>query len=372
MSLHWTDLTPDHLAALVVDDPQQFRPGLVHPRMGPPNAVAVLVDDIGAGVWARFTGTRDDGTPVTVTGACVGGPDIDPLGDVFAVQVRTYRPGEEDLVVYIGAGCAVLLVDDPGDWAARARQALAPVFGPAERAELIEWVPDKPGSKKGRWVDLPPVHNPTAAELAALEASSVRDIQMSAVHRGHLPVGAVDKTQTRGNLDTNTATTKALEAPMSTTSTTTTWEERIAAKEQELAAATAAFHTEANRPAGCTNMRAKQHGRRIDAQLKRAGQLRTNMQRLERELAAMRQQASEPPRAPLDLTRLPFAAFIRTDVGWYKVLKVNKVTVKVVNTPGMDDLIKISKIVEIREQRITDTNNDGWAQLADTLTEATA
>ncbi len=146
-------------------------------------------------------------------------------------------------------------------------------------------------------------------------------------------------------------------------------QERIAAKEKELEAAKAAFYANCNRRVGCTNMRSKQHGRRINAQLKLAGEQRRTITRLERELEGLRRQATRPAPAPLDLSRLPYAEFIRTDAGWYEVVKVNKATVKVVNTPGMDDLIKIRKILEIRERVAAPAAADGWAQLADALTD---
>ncbi len=113
MSLHWTGLDLGMLAETVADgDRNAFRPGIPrrHTPAGP-QEVAVLVDDIGFGVWARFTGTTVDGTPVTVTGACVGGPDLH--GEAFTVPVRTFRGGVSDVVVvYVGAGQPVTLVDD--------------------------------------------------------------------------------------------------------------------------------------------------------------------------------------------------------------------------------------------------------------------
>lgn len=190
MSLHWKDLDLVALAETVADeDTMDFRPGIPRHHATAPEEVPVLVDYIGAGVWARFVGTSSDGTPVTVTGACVGGPDQD--GEVFAVQVRTYRDGEPDVVVYIGEGMPVMLCDDPADRVASRRHTLAPVFGPVERAEVIRYNRDT-----NRWEDLPPVFNPTAEQLAQLEQPSEPDLQLAAVHRGHLPVGAVDKPQT--------------------------------------------------------------------------------------------------------------------------------------------------------------------------------
>lgn len=184
MTLNWEDLSPEDLASLVGDDdPQDFRPGAHRHTATASQAVAVLVDDIGAGVWARYTGTLADGTPVTVSGACVGGPD--PHGDVFAVAVRTYRPGEPDLVVYIGAGEPVWLVDDVADHEARAAHGLAPVFGPVVKAIEVEWVGTS--RKHGRWRDRPPVHHPTSEQMAALERGGP-DVMLSAVYRGHLSI----------------------------------------------------------------------------------------------------------------------------------------------------------------------------------------
>jgi hypothetical protein len=124
--------------------------------------------------------------------------------------------------------------------------------------------------------------------------------------------------------------------------------ERIAAKEAELAATLKAMQANFDRPAGTSQMRGKQHNLRIDAAIRRGADLGRTVERLERELAALRRQADQPEPQPLDLSKLPDARFIRTKVGWYEVVRVNRATVKVVVDPGWDDLIKIGRIVEIR------------------------
>lgn len=179
MGMNWRELDLDELTD--PDDEQKFVPG-PHPvaeRAG--EGVPVRVTDIGAGVWARFTGTLEDGSPVTMSGAVVGGPDAH--GEVVAVAVRDYR-GNPDVVIYIGAGQHVMLVDDPADYAARQAHALAPVYGPIVRAELLTWV--GPDRRHGSWVELPPLHEPTPAQLA--EATAPWEVHLSAVHRGHLPI----------------------------------------------------------------------------------------------------------------------------------------------------------------------------------------
>lgn len=181
MSLNWWELDLEALAALTADDGMQFRPGLPVLSQEPGNGVDVAVQDIGAGVWARISGTLADGTPVTVSGAVVGGPD--PCGpDVMAVAVRDHQ-GNPDVVVYIGADQHVTLVDDPATHAARAAHALAPVFGPVRQAIVMEFV-------GGRWVDLPPVDNPSPEDMADIERGA-RDFHLSAVYRSHLPIRGI-------------------------------------------------------------------------------------------------------------------------------------------------------------------------------------
>lgn len=123
--------------------------------------------------------------------------------------------------------------------------------------------------------------------------------------------------------------------------------EQIAAKEAELAAARKALVDNFERPIGGSS-RTKQFGRRVDAQLRRAGQLRTAVLRLERELEGLRRDNLRPEVTPVDLSKLPAARYVRTEFGWHKVVKVNKATVKVRVEPGWNDLIKVSKILEIR------------------------
>lgn len=120
----------------------------------------------------------------------------------------------------------------------------------------------------------------------------------------------------------------------------------LATLEAELAAARAAAVENFNRPIG-GSLRTKQHGIRVDAAVRRAAELVRTAERLERELSALRNPQPEP--APLNLARLPYARYIRTTYGWYEVVKVNRATVKVVAAPGMDDLVKVAKILEIRE-----------------------
>jgi hypothetical protein len=124
--------------------------------------------------------------------------------------------------------------------------------------------------------------------------------------------------------------------------------ERIAAKEAELARARKDLEANFDRFAGCSSLRGKQHKIRGDAQIRRAVVLGETVQRLERELAGLRQQAARPEAQPVDLAALDGARFIRTKYGWYEVVKVNRATVKVAAAPGMDDLVKKNKILEVR------------------------
>lgn len=124
--------------------------------------------------------------------------------------------------------------------------------------------------------------------------------------------------------------------------------DQIAAKEAELAQAREAMTANFERHAGTSRLRGKQHNIRIDAQIRRGAALGETVRRLERELASLRRQTERPETPALDLSKLPGARFVRTKVGWYEVVKVNRATVKVLAAPGMDDLVKVSKIVEIR------------------------
>lgn len=125
--------------------------------------------------------------------------------------------------------------------------------------------------------------------------------------------------------------------------------EQIATKEAELAQARQAIAANFDRFAGTSRLRGKVHKIRGDAQLRVGAQLGETVRRLERELASLRSRAERPATPPLDLTKLPEAKFIRTKArGWCEVVKVNGASVKVLTAPGWDDLIKISKIVEIR------------------------
>lgn len=131
--------------------------------------------------------------------------------------------------------------------------------------------------------------------------------------------------------------------------------EQIAAKETELAKASAAMVANFDRHAGTSSMRGKQHGIRIDAQIRRGAQLGKTVKRLERELTSLRTRVDRPDLGPVDLDVLAPGCVIRTDIGWYRVVKVNRVTVKVQMPPGWDDLIKISKILEIRTKGVLAT-----------------
>lgn len=125
--------------------------------------------------------------------------------------------------------------------------------------------------------------------------------------------------------------------------------DRIRQKEAELADAQAAVsrHWSAGTP-GTSSMRGKQHGQRVDANVRRGAQLADSVQRVERELASLREQATAASNPPQASVPLEHAKFVRTQYGWYEVLKVNASSVKVKAAPGMDDLIKKTRILEAR------------------------
>lgn len=125
--------------------------------------------------------------------------------------------------------------------------------------------------------------------------------------------------------------------------------EQIAAKEAELAQARTALMAAADYQSGVRS-RTKTHVVRMDGALRRAGIASRTITRLEGEIAGLKLKAIEAQRPPVDLDRLPYAQYIRTKYGWYEVVKVNRKTVKVAVRPGMDDLIPIARIIEIRER----------------------
>lgn len=125
--------------------------------------------------------------------------------------------------------------------------------------------------------------------------------------------------------------------------------EQIAAKEAELEQARRRLQAAADYQSGVRS-RTKTHIVRMDGALRRAGQAHGAIVRLERELESLRRKTIESETSPLDLARLPYAQYIRTRIGWYEVVKVNRKSVKVKADPGWDDLVPITRIIEIRER----------------------
>ncbi len=58
------------------------------------------------------------------------------------------------------------------------------------------------------------------------------------------------------------------------------------------------------------------------------------------------ERAREKPTA--EQLRTAGARFVRTRHGWYGVVRVNRTTVKVLTSPGMDDRIPLAKVLEWR------------------------
>lgn len=125
--------------------------------------------------------------------------------------------------------------------------------------------------------------------------------------------------------------------------------DRIATLEAELAAAQARLNSIA---ANVRPGRGKQGKRRVDSAFQRGGEQAQRIVQLEREIANLRAQATRPVRsaAPVDFTRLVPGCAVRTDDGWFRVLKVNRITVKleVPPGPGWLDTVKRTAILEIR------------------------
>lgn len=163
--------------------------------------VAVHVEHVHPGVWARVAGIDAQGEPLTVTGAVLRDPL--PFGDLVVVAVRDYRAGR-DVLVFVPARVEydpdtddepsgadlVYLVDDPADDAGRVEHALSPAFagcgaarvallrysGAGNRWKLYEsWIPET-------------FEDVTAEELAELEAHP--DVLIARVDWAELPITA--------------------------------------------------------------------------------------------------------------------------------------------------------------------------------------
>lgn len=84
-----------------------------------------------------------------------------------------------------------------------------------------------------------------------------------------------------------------------------------------------------------------------DAEARAAGALDVAEKALE---AAHRGVELAHQNAPIEYTReqLEVATHVRTWRGWERIVRVNRASVKVFREPGMDDLVKIDKILEVR------------------------
>lgn len=146
----------------------------------PPRRVWVQVAHIGAGVWCRIEGVDTTGAPLALSGAVVAGPDLQD--GLYAVAIRDYV-SPHDQIVYTELDGMVELADEPSEHAARRAHAIAPVLGPVEQ---IDWLVH---NGNNLWVRGGSTFDPTEAEVAAWEHSDEEcGPQMSAVHRGHLPI----------------------------------------------------------------------------------------------------------------------------------------------------------------------------------------
>lgn len=84
-----------------------------------------------------------------------------------------------------------------------------------------------------------------------------------------------------------------------------------------------------------------------DAEARAAGALDVAEKALE---AAHRGVELAHQNAPIEYTReqLEAATHVRTWRGWERIVRVNRASVKVFREPGMDDLVKVDKILEVR------------------------
>lgn len=150
-----------------------------------------VVDYIGPGVWIRITGADRAGETVTVSGPVVAGPD--EIDGGTAVTVRDYHAGC-DRTVRTAAGALVDLVDEDDDEPGRAAWALAPVFGHgARRVHLVRRRTRRDKVRRDTDPWFPEVHEDVSAGQLAEWEQGNRDVRLTAVHHGHIPVLEVSR-----------------------------------------------------------------------------------------------------------------------------------------------------------------------------------
>lgn len=95
----------------------------------------------------------------------------------------------------------------------------------------------------------------------------------------------------------------------------------------------------------------KQHRRRVESELNAERDLGMRIRRAESKVHSLQHQLAEQverERPKLTAADLAGARAVRDRFGWHRVVKVNQKTVKVVVAPGMDDLLPIAKVLEVR------------------------
>lgn len=203
------------------------------------------------------------------------------------------------------------------------------------------------------YLDGEPLTEPAAAHLIdALEAAPLLVVSSPAVaadvcngcgeHRAD-PHAEVNGKPCPNDPDAEQAPT-AEPAPAAAATVGTA--EQIAAKEAELEAARAALVANYNRQVGGSS-RTKQHGIRIDAQIRRGAEHARTVERLERELTALRRPVQPEPQ-PVTPETLNGAKYVRTRYGWHKVVRVNRTSVTVETGYSWTDRIQLGKILEAR------------------------
>ena len=122
---------------------------------------------------------------------------------------------------------------------------------------------------------------------------------------------------------------------------------RIAEVGAELESARRAATPERN--PGCSKLRGKQHGIRIDASIRRTAQGLDRVRRLEQELAGLRAQRQRAEQVPVDPDALQGARFVfdAKFQEWREVARVNKTTVSVTTGHSWTDRIPHSRIVAV-------------------------
>ncbi len=98
--------------------------------------------------------------------------------------------------------------------------------------------------------------------------------------------------------------------------------------------------------------RTKAFGRRTDAAIHRTAQCFARVKALEAHLVHLQAQetaAQAPAPKPVSMGDIWVGMAVKTKSGWFRVVKINRTTVTVDVEPGWDDIVPLSRVLEVRE-----------------------